>query len=104
MKVDDINAILNEVIDKSEFKADVFLGSNSDYINIRIYYYKTKKYQLIAISGHALYMGKSNLINQIIQNIEIVCRNLINETLYLSTFDFLMDQIMYSQYTPGKLY
>lgn len=107
MKVNDLNSVLKEMFEVDGlFKVDTLLSVATDHLEIRVYHYISKSYQILTLTHEYLsHLDNSQkALNNVYDKVNFMCQNLAAGTMYLYNYHVLMQQILWGEFTPGKLY
>ena len=100
-----LEACLKEVV-KPGYSFKVHIDGLSDHIYVKVYNQLNNTYQMVTIPAEIFHYTPNEIqaFDQIINTLAIGTSAFDILPAYLRNFERLMHQLLYSEYTPGKLY
>lgn len=104
-QISTIEACLKEVV-KPDYTFKVYMDTLNDHLYIRVSNTITNMNQTVTINAHIFHYSTTQweAMDQIIDILAKGTSGFDVLPRYWRNFEFLMEQILYSEYEPGKLY
>lgn len=102
MLIDTVDAIIKEFL-KPGYTVQTYMDVVHDNFNIKFHNKKNNTYKIIRLDSYFM-MNSNNKIDYIVDYLSTCTNALSVKPLYSRIFDHLMEEILWTEFTPGKLW